>query len=200
MSTLRRTAPTGVRVAAVVLPALLLPMLSSPTGPDVESSPPSTGAVNDSVTDLSLDVSDIDLFVTDIDLEGSVVGLEREGGEEGTLTLESDVLFAFGSAELSPEAAAAVEQIGEDLPAEAGGEIRVTGHTDSIGSDADNLALSQARAKAVADVLTAAIGEGGPTIVAEGRGESEPVADNGTPENDNPEGRRLNRRVEIRAG
>lgn len=70
--------------------------------------------------------------------------------------------------------------------------IQVHGHTDTVGEDADNLVLSENRAKAVRTYLL----ERGITperIVAAGFGEQHPVADNLT-----PEGRAQNRRVEIR--
>ena len=66
----------------------------------------------------------------------------------------------------------------------------VTGHTDDVGDEGTNLALSQARAQVVVDVLT----EGGiapERLEARGAGESQPIADNAT-----PEGRDANRRIE----
>ena len=67
----------------------------------------------------------------------------------------------------------------------------MTGHTDSTASDAYNLDLSNRRAAAVVSALAPRIPPG-ITITAVGKGESEPIADNGT-----PEGRALNRRVTI---
>jgi outer membrane protein OmpA-like peptidoglycan-associated protein len=69
--------------------------------------------------------------------------------------------------------------------------IKVVGHTDSVGSDEYNLDLSQKRASSVAGYL---LGQGvAPNkVTSEGKGESEPVADNET-----EEGRAKNRRVEL---
>jgi outer membrane protein OmpA-like peptidoglycan-associated protein len=65
----------------------------------------------------------------------------------------------------------------------------IVGYTDNSGSDAYNLALSERRAKAVAAYLESkGIAPG--RIVASGAGESQPIADNAT-----PEGRAQNRRV-----
>lgn len=65
----------------------------------------------------------------------------------------------------------------------------VTGHTDSVGTDATNLALSIARARLVVDLL---VERGIPVerITATGAGESQPIASN-----DTPEGREANRRI-----
>jgi outer membrane protein OmpA-like peptidoglycan-associated protein len=68
-------------------------------------------------------------------------------------------------------------------------KIKIIGHTDDVGEEMDNLALSHARAKAVVDYLVA---KGIPEsrLGYEGRGELEPIADNST-----EEGRRANRRT-----
>lgn len=72
--------------------------------------------------------------------------------------------------------------------------VAVIGHTDDVGSEADNQALSEARAESVARFLQSN-GVQPDLITTEGRGEAEPVADNST-----DEGRALNRRVEITVG
>ncbi len=69
--------------------------------------------------------------------------------------------------------------------------IRIDGHTDNVGSDADNLKLSKNRAAAVRGFLEKA-GITATRLSSEGYGESRPVADNAT-----AEGRRLNRRTEF---
>ena len=70
-------------------------------------------------------------------------------------------------------------------------QVQVDGHTDSVGSDEDNMRLSQGRADSVRSYL---VTQGVPSarIKAVGRGESMPIADNKS-----PEGRANNRRVEI---
>ncbi len=74
---------------------------------------------------------------------------------------------------------------------EDGRKIRIIGHTDSQGSDEFNLELSRKRSEAVRTYLTShGIDSNG--VVSEGAGEDQPVADNNT-----PEGRANNRRVEI---
>ena len=69
--------------------------------------------------------------------------------------------------------------------------IRITGHTDAVGSDEANQILSEGRANAVRDELIKR-GIAAERIEAEGKGESEPIADNAT-----EEGRAKNRRVEF---
>jgi OOP family OmpA-OmpF porin len=73
-----------------------------------------------------------------------------------------------------------------------GAEIRLDGYTDSIGTDAYNMKLSERRATAVKDYLIKEAGVSSSKITAVGHGEADPVADNKT-----EEGRAKNRRVEI---
>lgn len=93
-----------------------------------------------------------------------------------TFNLSSDVLFAFGKADLKPEGMAALDdlyqQIADVKPKD--GNALVMGYTDRIGSDANNQALSEARARTVADFL---IGKGLPAdkVSIQGNGESNPV-------------------------
>ena len=78
------------------------------------------------------------------------------------------------------------------LKADPALRLVVAGHTDSEGQDDYNLGLSQRRATAVMQWLTAQ-GIDAARLSSEGHGESRPVADNG-----NAEGRALNRRVQLR--
>lgn len=93
-------------------------------------------------------------------------------------TLSADALFAFGQAgadDLQPEGRAEVARVAGELRSAKGvRNVRVTGHTDRIGSGPANQALSRERAETVRELL---IAEGVPAqrISAEGRGESEPV-------------------------
>ena len=112
--------------------------------------------------------------------------------------LASDVLFDFGSATLRPQASAALNDILASIrmtyPYPA---IRVLGHTDSIGSDAANDALSLRRAEAVRQWLVTA-GIPPAAITTEGLGKRQPIAPNTLPNGaDSPDGRAQNRRVEL---
>ena len=103
--------------------------------------------------------------------------------------LESDVLFATDSAELTPEGRATLDRL---APCWSHGRFEVDGHTDSTGTDAINQPLSERRAQAIVDQLVKD-GIDPSALTAKGYGSSRPVADNAT-----PEGRAHNRRVEFR--
>ena len=81
------------------------------------------------------------------------------------------------------------------------GPILVGGHTDSVGDEAANQALSEARAQAVADWLVGNGSVEAARLEVDGYGETIPIALNETASGeDDPEGRRLNRRVVITTG
>lgn len=110
------------------------------------------------------------------------------------LRVAADALFAFDRAELGPGAEEALAALMAEL-AEAS-SISLEGHTDSKGSDPYNLELSERRARAVRDWLSAR-GIPSPRISVHGLGESRPIASNTNADgSDNPEGRAANRRVE----
>lgn len=140
-------------------------------------------------------VEDIALTVEDIDLP-EARDVIRPTTQPNVTVLDTDILFAFGEASLPSAAQAKLVSLASQIP--DGSAVTVAGHTDSIGTDEANQALSLARAQAVANVLKGAK----PSLVltVTGFGEGKPISDNGTPEHDNPEGRALNRRVEITTG
>jgi outer membrane protein OmpA-like peptidoglycan-associated protein len=107
------------------------------------------------------------------------------------ITLSGSVLFASDKAILLPEARTRLGQVTTALMETKESHLAVEGYTDSQGSDAHNLDLSQRRADAVRTYL---VTNGYPPdlIVAHGVGKTLPVADNAT-----AEGRANNRRVEI---
>ena len=128
-------------------------------------------------------------------------GPGRTAGTKRTvIRLPGDVLFAFGSAELTPAAQEAIAAVDDEIGSGGTGTVTIEGHTDAIGSDADNQALSERRAAAVRGALEAALGSGY-QYTSVGFGETRPVAPNTKPDgSDDPDGRALNRRVEIRTG
>ena len=115
----------------------------------------------------------------------------RRDQENMVITLNGSVLFEFGQTALLPSAQRRLDAVAEVLRRHSERQIVVEGHTDSVGSDAGNRALSQERAERVVEYLTRR-GVPPESIRALGRGESEPVATNRT-----QEGRANNRRVEI---
>jgi len=115
----------------------------------------------------------------------------RNTGSQLVLTMPQDILFATDSAVLRPDLQSDLRVLAANLQRYPESRITVIGHTDNTGSAAYNQTLSERRAGAVAAVLRDA-GVPGWRISAIGRGLTQPVASNAT-----PEGRRLNRRVEI---
>ena len=107
------------------------------------------------------------------------------------VSFASEALFDFDQSTLKPQGKAALDQLlgqltGMDL------EVIVTvGHTDAVGSDAYNQKLSQRRAEAVKAYLVAQ-GVETSRVYTEGKGETQPVADNTT-----AAGRAKNRRVTV---
>jgi hypothetical protein len=125
---------------------------------------------------------------------------DRSGTKRTVIRLPSDVLFAFGSAELTPAAAQAIAAVNDEIGSGGTGTVTIEGHTDAIGSDADNQSLSERRAAAVRTALEAELGSSY-QYTPVGFGETKPVAPNTKPDgSDDPDGRALNRRVEIRTG
>jgi len=101
--------------------------------------------------------------------------------------------FAFNSSELSPEARPILDELAAYLKKHGFATLTIEGHTDSIGSDAYNEKLSNARANAIRADLIKTYEFDGSKIVSIGYGESRPIADNG-----NYQGREQNRRVEFK--
>ncbi len=107
------------------------------------------------------------------------------------ISLSSDVLFEFDSAEIKPEFTDEIDAAAELLLANPDVTVRIDGHTDNIGTLEYNQGLSERRAEAVAAYLEAA-GVSLDRMTVAGFSFTQPVADNAT-----PEGRAQNRRVEI---
>jgi outer membrane protein OmpA-like peptidoglycan-associated protein len=126
------------------------------------------------------------------DLEGlPTEGIENPKVDVGDLVLR--VGFTFARADV-PDVVrfrldGAVELLNQER---SGAKVEVAGHTDSVGDEHYNQQLSEQRAQAVKDYLVrGGVGEDRVTVV--GYGETAPRSTN-----DTVEGRRLNRRVEIR--
>lgn len=115
----------------------------------------------------------------------------RNTGEELILTLPQDLLFAVDSATLRSDLQRDLRAIGANLVNYPDTDVVVVGHTDNTGSASYNQALSERRAESVAEVLLSQ-GISSDRISIVGRGLTQPVATNET-----PEGRAQNRRVEI---
>lgn len=90
------------------------------------------------------------------------------------ITLNTDVLFPFNSAELLPGGQTKLDQLAQDAQGANVDRVVLTGHADRIGSEDYNQQLSEERAQAVADYL-AQKGVDSSRITAEGKGKSDPV-------------------------
>jgi outer membrane protein OmpA-like peptidoglycan-associated protein len=113
-------------------------------------------------------------------------------GDDLVLNMPSNVTFATNESNVQPQFRATLDQVADVLKQYNQTYIDVYGHTDSTGSDAYNLSLSQRRAASVADYLSAR-GVQSARLGTRGFGETQPVADNET-----EEGKAANRRVEIK--
>jgi len=112
--------------------------------------------------------------------------------------LAADALFAFDSAELSPEATSSLAKTADLIRVGAPGDIAIIGHTDAKGDDAYNQRLSERRAQAIAEWMKGQVGVRLRSFAVSGKGETNPVAPNVRPDgSDDPSGRAKNRRVEI---
>jgi len=121
---------------------------------------------------------------------GAKLPASRQTAEGIVFTLAGDA-FGSGQASLTTDAVARVRALGVYLASTKAGKVQVVGHTDSQGEAAANQALSLRRAEAVRNGLADA-GVTRNRIDAQGQGEAEPIADNGS-----AAGRAKNRRVEI---
>jgi len=104
------------------------------------------------------------------------------------------ILFDLNKATLKSESKTELDKIGNILIQATDLMVEIGGHTDATGSDATNVTLSEARAKAVHDYLEKNFPQIKPdNLTSKGYGESKPVASN-----DTKEGRAKNRRVEFK--
>lgn len=128
--------------------------------------------------------------------------LTRVGGDSdvqisrtptGALLLRAtgDASFATASSTLSPQFRGFLQQLANALLTYPALATKVVGHTDSTGDDALNVRLSEARAQATINHLVS-LGVPQSRLLSEGKGSSEPIASN-----DTPEGRASNRRVDL---
>jgi len=119
------------------------------------------------------------------------VEVTRPSENEIAINLTNDILFDFNSYALRPESKSTLQNLADNFRKYPEEQISVEGHTDAIGSQDANQRLSEQRADGVRNYLVDQ-GVNGQRITSIGYGETRPKASN-----DTPEGRQLNRRVEI---
>jgi outer membrane protein OmpA-like peptidoglycan-associated protein len=121
-------------------------------------------------------------------IKGATVERVGEGIE---VTFASGLLFAFDSDSIQAAAGTNLRELASSLQKYPDSQLLIVGHTDNVGDDSYNQALSQRRSNSAATYL-AAQGVARTRLAATGKGESEPVATN-----DTDAGRQKNRRVEV---
>lgn len=117
--------------------------------------------------------------------------LIRNAGDRLIVTLPEDITFDTDSFTVRSSLRADLNRVANNLLAYPDSSVQVIGHTDNVGEADYNQVLSERRANAVADILQAG-GVAYNRIQTVGRGENDPAASNLT-----PEGRAMNRRVDI---
>jgi outer membrane protein OmpA-like peptidoglycan-associated protein len=130
--------------------------------------------------------------------DAQVQGLEQELRElnarptdRGMVVTLGDLLFDTGKSQLQAGGDRSVDQLAAFMKRHPERQALIEGHTDSVGSRASNQSLSERRAQAVRSALIRQ-GVEGEQLRAQGFGQEQPVADNGS-----AAGRQQNRRVEI---
>lgn len=112
--------------------------------------------------------------------------------KEGKKIVLNNIFFQTGKSELTQSSSLEIQKLFELLSQNVSLKVEISGHTDNVGGDEDNLKLSYERAKVVVSEL---INKGiNPNqLIAKGYGRTQPVVPNDTPEN-----RQLNRRTEFK--
>ena len=123
--------------------------------------------------------------------DGWLAPKSAAGVSQSKITLQADTLYDFNKSDLKPEGKATLNKIAADLNKIKLEVIIAVGNTDSVGTDAYNMALGQRRAQSVKAYLVSK-GVDGSRIYTESKGKSNPVASNAT-----AEGRAKNRRTDI---
>ena len=145
------------------------------------------GAIAGGGTGYYMDVQEAKLRKS---LENTGVSVTRDG-ENIILNMPGNITFEVNQSALRPDFVDVLHSVSLVLKEYKSTMIEVAGHTDSTGSDSYNQMLSQQRAQAVSNVL---MNDGVQPVRIDtvGYGETRPIADNST-----PQGRQLNRRVEL---
>jgi len=128
---------------------------------------------------------------TTAELRRQLDELQAKATDRGLVITLGDVLFAVGKSDLQPGATEQLDKLAAFMNRYVDRTLVIEGHTDSQGSDENNLLLSQRRAEAVKVYLIIQSVDS-ERITTIGRGKEAPIADNAT-----AEGRQQNRRVEI---
>jgi outer membrane protein OmpA-like peptidoglycan-associated protein len=118
-------------------------------------------------------------------------GMEQALAEKKPVEIYG-IYFDFNSATIKPESEAVLKQIADIMTKNPAWKLSVSGHTDNIGDNSSNQALSEKRAAAVKNELVARFNIAADRLTTGGYGASRPIETNST-----VEGRARNRRVEL---
>jgi len=119
------------------------------------------------------------------------LAMEIQSVSENKPFVINDIQYATSRSEIEESSILILDQFAEYLLEHPGMEVEISGHTDNVGNEKINLALSKERAFEVLNYLSSK-GVEGRLLSYQGYGSSRPVADNGT-----EEGRGKNRRTEF---
>lgn len=125
------------------------------------------------------------------DLEAQLLALNAKKTDRGMVLTLGDVLFDTGKSQILRAGTDNLAKLAEFFSRNTQATASIEGYTDSVGSDASNLTLSERRAGAVQSTLLK-MGVPSNRLTTHAYGEENPVASN-----DSSAGRQLNRRVEI---
>jgi OOP family OmpA-OmpF porin len=139
----------------------------------------------------NLKIGEERIFIKNLKVAKGGVDLRRKLLSEGKISTNG-ILFDSGSANIQPQSLGIVRQISQVLMQDNSIKLNIIGHTDSDGTDEANLELSKARAAAVKEALVNIFDISPDRLTTDGKGESQPVGDNST-----PDGKAQNRRVEF---
>lgn len=138
-----------------------------------------------------IDINSENIYLGNFKVAAGGVDLRRKLISEGKISTNG-ILFDSGSSNIQPQSMGIIRQIYQVLQQEANIKLKIVGHTDSDGDDGDNMQLSKKRADAVKNALVTIYNISKDRLLTEGKGESEPLKDNGT-----SDGKAQNRRVEF---
>lgn len=139
----------------------------------------------------NIDINTENIYLSNFKVAKGGVDLRRKLLADGKISTNG-ILFDSGSANIQPQSMGIIRQIYQVLQQDAAIKLKIVGHTDADGDDNKNQELSKKRAEAVKSALVNIYNVKSDRLTSEGKGETEPVGDNGT-----SDGKAKNRRVEF---
>ena len=131
-------------------------------------------------------------FISNIKLAEAGKDTRHQLIETGSFST-NEILFDSNKATIKPSSKKVLEDLGKALQENANINVSITGHTDGDGNENDNQKLSEKRAEAVANYFASNFGLSKSRFETNGKGESDPIAENNSEEN-----KKQNRRVAFR--